>query len=42
MKLVALASIVRSGNSWLRYLVESATGIATEASYAREVNYIII
>ena len=42
VKMVALASIVRSGNSWIRYLVETASGIATEASYAREVGVVVL
>jgi len=36
VELVALASQIRTGNSWVRYLVEAATGIVTEAVYMRE------
>ena len=30
--------MVRSGNSWIRNLIEVASGIVTEAAYLREVS----
>ncbi|KAL6049243.1 hypothetical protein QOT17_007651 [Balamuthia mandrillaris] len=36
VEMVALASRPRSGNSWVRFLVEAATGIVTEAVYSKE------
>jgi len=38
IKIVGLASMVRSGNSWIRNLIEVASGIVTEAAYLREVS----
>eukprot|EP00005_Dracoamoeba_jomungandri_P014260 CAMPEP_0174264632 /NCGR_PEP_ID=MMETSP0439-20130205/23217_1 /TAXON_ID=0 /ORGANISM="Stereomyxa ramosa, Strain Chinc5" /LENGTH=369 /DNA_ID=CAMNT_0015350615 /DNA_START=316 /DNA_END=1425 /DNA_ORIENTATION=+ len=36
IEMVALATIMRTGNSWIRRLVEIASGIVTEAVYRRE------